>query len=268
MDAFFRDAVLPVLTPMAIDRDRAVPDAGLAEPESRASCSPRRPARKTPGSRSSRSRPGWRGWFLPPAPAGARSCCSRTSSASSCRCSFPGRRSARPRVIRLARDAELELDDEGGGTHLEAVEREVRRRRRGDVVRLEIEADASPELIERLTRQLELDGGDVYLIPGPLDLRVLFALTELPGFDELREPPLQPADVLLEPDYQDLFAVLDAHDVLLHHPYDSYDPVLALLDAGSRGSGRAGDQADALSHQRRLTADREPAGSGERARSR
>ena len=143
---------------------------------------------------------------------------------------FPGQQILEARVIRLTRDAELELDEEGGRTHLEAVEHEVRRRRRSDVVRLEVEAAASDALVTSLRDRLDLSPDDVYLIPGPLDLRVLFGLTELPGFDELRDPPLQPADVLVGFEQADLFSILDNHDVLLHHPYDSYDPVLSLLD--------------------------------------
>ena len=65
---------------------------------------------------------------------------------------FPGQAILESAVIRLARDAELELDDEGGRTHLEVVEREVRRRRRSDVVRLEIEAAASEELLGAAAR--------------------------------------------------------------------------------------------------------------------
>ena len=72
-----------------------------------------------------------------------RSCSSRRSSARICRELFPGQQILESSVIRLARDAELELDEEGGRTHLEVVEREVRRRRRSDVIRLEIEATAS-----------------------------------------------------------------------------------------------------------------------------
>jgi polyphosphate kinase len=158
---------------------------------------------------------------------------------------FPGQQIVEARVIRLARDAELELDEEGGSTHLEAVEREVRNRRRSDVVRLEIEASASDALVASLRERLELSPDDVYLISGPLDLRVLFPLTELPGFDELRDPPLQPADALVGFEQEDLFSILDQHEVLLHHPYDSYEPVIALLD-------QAADDPDVLAIKQTL----------------
>ena len=150
---------------------------------------------------------------------------------------FPGQTILETTVIRLARDAELELDDEGGRTHLEVVEREVRRRRRSDVVRLEVEASASDELLALLRDQLDLSPEEVYAVPGPLDLRVLFGLTELPGFDALREPPLQPASVLRDHEQTNVFEVLDSRDVLLHHPYEAYDPVTAFVSQAADDPG-------------------------------
>jgi polyphosphate kinase len=141
---------------------------------------------------------------------------------------FVGQTILETAVIRLARDAELEFDDEGGRTHLEQVEHELRRRRRSDVVRLEIEARASEELVGLIRGRVELGPEDVYAVDGPLDLRVLMGLVELPGLDDLRDPPLQPVNVVASAQ-GDLFSVLDERDVLLHHPYDSYDPVVALL---------------------------------------
>src|SRR5262249_7798536 len=89
---------------------------------------------------------------------------------------FPGQTILEAAVIRLARDAELELDDEGGRTQLEVVERELRHRRRSDVSRLEISANASSDLVDSLSQQLDLEPHDVYVIPGPADLRVLMGL--------------------------------------------------------------------------------------------
>src|SRR6185436_9224499 len=84
---------------------------------------------------------------------------------------FPGQPILDSAVIRLARDAELEFDDEGGRTQLELVERELRHRRRSDVVRLEVGTDASDELVALLREQLDISEDDVYAVPGPLDLR-------------------------------------------------------------------------------------------------
>jgi polyphosphate kinase len=113
------------------------------------------------------------------------------------------------------------------------------------VVRLEIEATASPTLVNTLRDRLELDPDDVYLIPGPLDLRLLLTLVDVPGFEALRDPPMHPADVLLGYEHEDLFSILDDHDVLLHHPYDAYDPVIALL-------AQAADDPDVLAIKQTL----------------
>ena len=82
-------------------------------------------------------------------------------------------------------------------------------------------------------------------VPGPLDLRVLLGLVELPGLDALRDPPLQPASMAAEQEHRDLFEVLDERDILLHHPYEAYDPVVALID-------RAADDPDVLAIKQTL----------------
>ncbi|HEU4928174.1 MAG TPA: polyphosphate kinase 1 [Vicinamibacterales bacterium] len=244
LGTFFREAVLPVLTPLAIDVARPFPLlsslslnlALLLEP--------------APGENERRL-------AIVQVPAGLTRLVEvaggegytfvlledviRTHIAQL----FPGQTISETTVIRLARDAELELDDEGGRTHLEVVEREVRRRRRSDVVRLEVESSASDELLALLRDQLDLSPEEVYAVPGPLDLRVLFALTELPGFDALREPPLQPASVLRDHEQTNVFEVLDNRDVLLHHPYEAYDPVIAFV-------AQAADDPDVLAIKQTL----------------
>jgi polyphosphate kinase len=142
---------------------------------------------------------------------------------------FPGQPIVSAAAIRLSRDAELELDDEGGRSQMELVERELRKRRRSDVIRLEVEANISDELLGLLRQRLGVGAEDVYEIPGLLDLRVLLGVTELDGFAALRNPAFEPVDVLAGESQTDLFSILDDHDLLLHHPYDSYDPVVALL---------------------------------------
>jgi polyphosphate kinase len=158
---------------------------------------------------------------------------------------FPGQAVVEARVIRLARDAEMEFDDEGGRTHLEVVERELRRRRRSDVVRLEIEASASPALLDLLAEQLDVSGEDVYPVPGPLDLRILMGLTEVPGYDWLRDKPLPPVTTRPSDSRADIFATLDQQDVVLYHPYESYDPVAAFI-------AQAADDPDVLAIKQTL----------------
>jgi polyphosphate kinase len=158
---------------------------------------------------------------------------------------FPGQPILESAVIRLSRDAELEFDDEGGRTQLELVERELQRRRRSDVVRLEVSADASQELIALLREQLDILEDDVFVVPGPLDLRVLMGLMELPGLDAVRDPQPQPVHVLAGAEHSDLFSVLEDHDLLLQHPYEAYDPVIAFL-------AQAADDPDVLAIKQTL----------------
>ena len=230
LNAFFRDAVLPVLTPMAIDFSRPFPLL--------ASLSLNLAAVLAPGSDAATR------LAIVQVPAGLNRLVPVPGAANTfvlledlirahATQLFPGQEILETAVIRIARDAEIELDEEGGRTHLEAVEREVRRRRRGDATRLEIDAAASADLVDSLRERLELDAVDVYLIDGPLDLRVLLSLTDLPGFDALRDPPVQTVDVLADVEQEDIFAAIDGRDVLLHHPYESFDAVLALLEAAA-----------------------------------
>jgi polyphosphate kinase len=143
---------------------------------------------------------------------------------------FPGQAILGSALIRFTRDAELELDDEGGRTQLELVERQLRRRRRSDVIRLEVDSGISEDLLALLRERLEVAAEDVYVATGPVDLRVLMSLTELSGLDALRDPPHRPVGLPESDRGADLFALVDDHDLLLHHPYESYDPVLALID--------------------------------------
>lgn len=142
---------------------------------------------------------------------------------------FPGQPIVEAAVIRLARDAEMAFDDEGGRTHLEIVERELRRRRHSDVVRLEVADSASTKLVELLRDQLDLEAEDVYRIRGPLDPRVLGAFVDLAGFEDLRDAPLRPVAALTDDEQADMLATIEEHDIVLHHPYDAYDPVTAFV---------------------------------------
>ena len=236
LTAYFRDAILPVLTPLAIRVSRPFPllsslslnlavllEAPPGEADPRLAL-----VQVPPGLTRLVSLPGADGHTFVLLDDIIRAHVMEL---------FPGQPIVEAAAMRLARDSELELDDEGGRTRLEIVEQEVRRRRRSQVVRLEVEATASNELVELLREQVDVSRGAVYEVPGPLDLRVLTALTDLPGFEELRDPPLQPANLVTDERQADIFSVLDERDVLLHHPYDSYDPVATLLTQAADDPG-------------------------------
>jgi len=142
---------------------------------------------------------------------------------------FPGQTVLETAAFRVARDAELDLDDEGGRGFLEAVEEELRNRRRSRVVRLEVEAKAGEPLVTRLAQRLGLGAEEVFRVPGLLDVRALFPLYELPALEDLRDPPLKPVALLDESECVRVFERIDRGDVVLHHPYESFDPVVAFV---------------------------------------
>ena len=104
---------------------------------------------------------------------------------------FPGMEVVDSGVFRVTRDADFEVSDEADDL-LEAVEAELRRRRFGEVVRLEINADMSDELREALTQGLRVEERQVYKVEGLLDFNDLWQIVKLPGFGELRDPPWTP----------------------------------------------------------------------------
>src|SRR5690606_23745131 len=109
---------------------------------------------------------------------------------------------------------------------LEAVQEELRRRRFGEVVRLEVERGMEPRLREQLVLAMRLEDREAYEVDGPLDLGDLWDLVNLPGFPELRYPPHTPVTQprLLGEDGEpaDVFAAMREGDILVHHPYDSF----------------------------------------------
>ena len=236
LTAFFRDEILPVLTPLAIDISRPFP---LLSSLSLNLALLLEPTADDPGRRLAivQVPPGLTRLVQIASPDGVTFVLLEDIIGAHLPQLFRGQTILESSVIRIARDAELELDDEGGTTHLELVERELRRRRRSDAVRIEMETSASADLEATLSSRLELEPEDVYRVAGPLDLRVLMGLVEQPGFDTLRDPRLQPVDVLPDLDQTDMFALLDERDILLHHPYEAYDPVVALLAQAAEDPG-------------------------------
>ncbi|HET7294717.1 MAG TPA: polyphosphate kinase 1 [Vicinamibacteria bacterium] len=150
---------------------------------------------------------------------------------------FPGQQVIETATFRVARDAELDLDDEGGRDFLEAVEEELRKRRKSRVVRLEIEKGASEGLVARLAQRLEVGEQDVYRVPGLLDVRALVPLVELPALEDLRDPPLKPVAALDEAESERLFERIERGDVLLHHPYEAFDPVVSFVAQAAEDPG-------------------------------
>jgi len=135
--------------------------------------------------------------------------------------------------FRITRNSNLYLEEEEARSLLDAVDSQVAQRRKGWAVRLEIEAGAHPDIVDRLTGTFELDPPLVFRVNGPVNLQRLFHLYEETQRPNLKYPPFFPRQVRIGRDADSLFNTLRRQDVLLHHPYDSYDGVVNFLETAA-----------------------------------
>ncbi len=158
---------------------------------------------------------------------------------------FPGARIQGLYVFRVTRNFDIEVDEEEAEDLLQSIQQELRRRERGNAVRLEVSGDAPAGSLAKLVKAFKLDPEkDVYLVRGMLNAADLMSITRA---DEraLRDEPFQPHAVPPLRDAEDIFAVVREQDVLLHHPYESFDGVLELIS-------RAADDPDVLAIKQTL----------------
>ncbi len=228
---YYRDEVMPALTPLAIDASRPFPmlsglslnlavllAPGEAEEEDRLAVV------QVPGRLPRLVRP--------PGPEGMVYVLLEDVIRAELATLFPGQVIRDAAVFRVARDSELDLDDEGGLDFLHVIEEELKNRRRSGIVRLEIEASVSEELLSVLATLLDVGPEDIYRVRGPVDIRPLVQLVDLPQLEDLRAAPLKPQPTVAVAG-EALFDLLDERDVVLHHPYDSFDLVVALVSSAA-----------------------------------
>jgi len=145
---------------------------------------------------------------------------------------FPGTKILGHWAFRLTRNSELYIDEEEVANLLAAVENELQRRRRGDAVRLEVEHHCPKEISDELLRRLRLTEDDLYELDGPLNPTRLMALTEGDHSPELRFPPFIAPLAPLAPalrNHPDIFSAIRHRDILMHHPFESFDSVVGFL---------------------------------------
>src|SRR6202165_1486579 len=135
--------------------------------------------------------------------------------------------------FRVTRNSNLYLQEEEARSLLESVRAELHNRRKGDAVRLEIEADADPAIIERLKSVFELEAWQVFPVKGPVNLSRLFNIYEQTQRPDLKYRSFAPRELRLTAKSKDLFEELRGHDILLHHPYDSYDAVISFIESAA-----------------------------------
>jgi polyphosphate kinase len=136
-------------------------------------------------------------------------------------------------AFRVTRNSNLYFEEEEARSLLETIRVELHNRRKGDAVRLEIETGADAEIVERLRVNFELDEEQVFRGEGPVNLsRLMFFYGDVDRPD-LKFPPFVPKTLHLSRKAANIFDELRLHDILLHHPYDSYDPVVDFIQQGA-----------------------------------
>jgi polyphosphate kinase len=145
-------------------------------------------------------------------------------------------------AFRITRDSDLELLEQESDDMLKLIEDRLKARQRGQAVRIEIASKADDALARMIIEEEGLHAGEdrdnayseVYRIDGPLDLTATWELYRLPGYEKLRDKPFTPRVPRgLERRGPDIFAAIAQRDILLHHPYDSFDPVVEFVTSAA-----------------------------------
>ncbi|ATW26299.1 RNA degradosome polyphosphate kinase [Candidatus Formimonas warabiya] len=142
---------------------------------------------------------------------------------------FSGHQILAAGCFRVTRNADLDMEEEGAEDLLDTIKESLRKRKWGGVIRLEIEKEMDANLVHMLKEQLEVPSEGIFPLNHPLDLTFLMNLYGLEGFEHLKQRPLQPQ---IPPFFQqggELFKAIGESDLLVHHPYESFDPVVEMV---------------------------------------
>ena len=136
-------------------------------------------------------------------------------------------------AFRVTRNSNLYLEEEESRSVLESVDAQLHRRRKGQAVRLEIEAGALEEIIDRLAANFRLTPEKVFRANGPINLSRLFHLYDETPRPDLKFRPFAPRELAIKPGAPSIFQVIRRQNILLHHPYDSYAPIVRFIESAA-----------------------------------
>ena len=131
--------------------------------------------------------------------------------------------------FRIMRNADLSLDEEDAEDLLKEIEKQIKKRQWGEAIRLEVETGMNKDLLKILRRELSIKDEDIYKINGPLDLTFLMKVYGLEGFEKLKNRQHVPAEVPDLPAGCNIFERIRQKDILLHHPYESFEPIVEFI---------------------------------------
>ena len=135
---------------------------------------------------------------------------------------------------RIMRNADLTIDEDDASDLLKEIQKQLRKRRWGEVIRLEVEEKIDKRLLKILRKEFEIKDDGIYRINGPLDLTFLMKMYGIEGFDDYKTPRYIPQPVPELTGKPDIFEEIRKGDILLHHPYQTYDPVVDFVKKASR----------------------------------
>jgi polyphosphate kinase len=143
---------------------------------------------------------------------------------------FPDEAVGEHAVFRITRNADLSVQEDQAGDLLAQMREVLTERKQSACVRLQVEDSASPLMVRLLRKALGVRERELFRVPRPLDVSLFSTLAAMPGYDALREPPWPPAAPAAFRKGERVFDTLSRQDVLLVHPYESFDPVVRLID--------------------------------------
>jgi len=147
---------------------------------------------------------------------------------------FAGKRIKAACAYRVTRNGDLAIDEDEAEDLLIEIEKSLKQRIRGQAVRLEVSRGSSRLLVKILQEKLELQEDYVFLVDGPLDLTFLYELYDMAGFEELKYKPYVPKVPGCLADGRDIFEAIRERDILLHHPYESFEPIVDMIRKAAR----------------------------------
>ena len=136
--------------------------------------------------------------------------------------------------FRIMRNADLTIDEEEAVDLLEEIQKQLKKRQWGEAIRLEIEDNVDKRLLKIIRRELSINSQDIFEINGPLDLTFLMKMYGLEGFELFKAPRYVPQPVPALMNEDDIFTNIRKGDILLHHPYQSFDPVVNFVRSAAR----------------------------------
>ncbi len=136
--------------------------------------------------------------------------------------------------FRIMRNADLTIDEEEAVDLLEEIQKQLKKRQWGEAIRLEIESNVDKRLLKILKKELSISSQDIFNISGPLDLTFLMKMYGLSGFENLKKQPYTPQPVPALMNEDDIFTNIRRGDIFLHHPYQSFDPVVNFVRSAAR----------------------------------